>query len=83
MQEIVKANPNSAQLFYESLNGIINAHLNTTSNENAIIKDISNLPIIKNPRSIKAKGRKSNKRKLSNIEQQNSAKKKRKVSVII
>jgi hypothetical protein len=75
MQDIVKANPNSAQLFYESLNGIINAHLNINSNNENTIKDISNLPTIKNPQSVRAKGRKSNKRKLSNLEQ-NPAKKK-------
>jgi hypothetical protein len=74
VQDIVKANPNLAQLFYESLNGIINAHLNAISNSGNALKDISNLPIIKNPQNVKAKGRKSNKRKLSNIEQ-NSVKK--------
>ena len=76
LQDIVKANPNSAQLFYESLNGIINSHLKVIpNNENVAMKDISNLPIIKNPQSVRAKGRKSNKRKLSNLEQNHVKKK--------
>ena len=79
MQDIVKANPSSAQLFYESLHGILNAHLNVISNNENTIKDISNLPIIKNPQSVRAKGRKSNKRKLSNLEQNSAIQRPRKV----
>jgi len=79
MQDIVKANPSSVQLFYESLHGILNAHLNVISNNERTINDISNLPIIKNPQSVRAKGRKSNKRKLSNLEQNSAIQKPRKV----
>ena len=77
MQNIVKANPDSAQLFYESLKGIIDANTKVILNNNThLLQNANNIPNINNPQNVRAKGRKSNKRKTSTLEQPTSSRKK-------